>query len=268
MHVRLLLVQAEKLTSKTCQYETLRHQPSAMDGENDEIQSKIIRLLRRETPSVEAALQQNESFVNLYISEGGRYIQQEENLTNSGLTESILKEARNFTDIELSKGKSISCIEWHPQQDDIVSISVCNSLTASRKLADSSKPSTSFIVVWKPTNRIKPYMVLMSPQECRTFRFNPTRPDIVVAGCVNGQVVVWELSERISRLESKEGVGVPETTGGQGRLPQLPCALRQLEVSHKQGVSDVFWLPPSMQIDFKGQATTSKQGAPAPRSSK
>ena len=239
--------------NKICQYETLRHQPSATGGENDEIQPKILRLLRRVMPLVEAALQQNESFVNLYTSEGGRYIQQEDNLNNSGPTESILKEARNFTDLELSKGKSISCIQWHPQQDDIVAVSVCNSLTASRKLADCSKPSTGFIVVWKHTNWIKPYMVLTSPHECRTFRFNPTRPDIVVAGCVNGQVVMWELSERISRLESEDGVGVSEITGGQGRLPQLPCALSQLEVSHKQGVSDVFWLPPSIQIDSKGQ---------------
>jgi len=179
--------------NKICQYETLRYRPSATDGENDEIQSKILRLLRRVMPAVETALQQNESFVNLYTSEGGRYIQQEENLNNSGPTDSILTEARNFTDLALSKGKSISCIEWHPQQDDIVAVSVCNSLTASRKLADSSKPSPGFIVVWKYTNWIKPHMVLSSPHVCRTFRFNPTRPDIVVAGCVNGQVVMWEL---------------------------------------------------------------------------
>lgn len=36
--------------------------------------------------------------------------------------------------------------------------------------------------------------MLESPHEVTTFQYNPLNPDIVVGGCYNGQIVVWDTS--------------------------------------------------------------------------
>jgi hypothetical protein len=36
--------------------------------------------------------------------------------------------------------------------------------------------------------------VLESPHEVTTFQYNPLNPDIIIGGCYNGQVVVWDTS--------------------------------------------------------------------------
>lgn len=36
--------------------------------------------------------------------------------------------------------------------------------------------------------------VLESPHEVHTFQYNPVNPDIIIGGCYNGQVIVWDTS--------------------------------------------------------------------------
>ena len=40
----------------------------------------------------------------------------------------------------------------------------------------------------------RPEVVLDSPEEVVRFQYNPFNPDIVAAGCLNGQVALWDCS--------------------------------------------------------------------------
>jgi hypothetical protein len=40
---------------------------------------------------------------------------------------------------------------------------------------------------------IDPLLVLTSPIEVLTFEFNPKDPTIIVAGTINGQIMLWDL---------------------------------------------------------------------------
>lgn len=236
-----------RMVSKICQYETLQLDPNLT--KSDVIQTKINLLLKRTLPAVEKALQQNESFANLYTDVGGICNMQEEYHNNSGQADNKLKDARCFTDLTFNDGKSISCIDWYPKRDDIFAVSFSS--------PPRSKPAPAYIVLWKLklTHWTRPFTFLFSPNECCSFRFNPTIPNMVVAGCTNGQIVMWDLKERMMQLECQHSEGgLSENDDSNCDLsPLQPYALSLLEANQKQGVTDIFWLPPSMQIDSKGQ---------------
>ena len=50
---------------------------------------------------------------------------------------------------------------------------------------------------------IHPQLVLESPHETFVFRFNPVNPNLVAAGCITGQVLLWDLTEAMEKLRKK-----------------------------------------------------------------
>ena len=46
----------------------------------------------------------------------------------------------------------------------------------------------SLILIWGFSDPIHPQLVLEAPEDILCFKFNPTDPNIVAAGCINGQV--------------------------------------------------------------------------------
>ena len=57
------------------------------------------------------------------------------------------------------------------------------------------KSSKSFILFWnyEDLHAIDPLLVLTSPLEVLTFEFNPKDPSIIVAGTINGQIMLWDI---------------------------------------------------------------------------
>jgi len=58
--------------------------------------------------------------------------------------------------------------------------------------------------------------VLESPHEVTTFQYNPINPDIIIGGCYNGQVVVWDTSGTAAAAATASGGGASSSTGGKG----------------------------------------------------
>lgn len=53
----------------------------------------------------------------------------------------------------------------------------------------------SYILIWNFADQINPELVLEAPSEVHAFKFHPENKDMIVAGCSNGQVLVYELKE-------------------------------------------------------------------------
>ena len=45
-------------------------------------------------------------------------------------------------------------------------------------------------------------LLLEAPDDILCFKFMPTNPAIVAGGCINGQVVLWDISEHLERLKA------------------------------------------------------------------
>lgn len=55
-----------------------------------------------------------------------------------------------------------------------------------------------------------------SPHEVTTFQYNPVNPDIIIGGCYNGQVIVWDTSSSSVAAAASAGRGKGGKGGGGG----------------------------------------------------
>ncbi|CAM9421958.1 unnamed protein product [Chrysoparadoxa australica] len=176
-------------------------------------------------------------------------------------SENELKELRTFTDLVHSKNKALSAIDWMPQAKGMVAVSAVKNLTFDQRIQVSSQVDSAFILLWDFKDLIHPMLKLQSPQEAFCFKFNSTIPTQVVAGCVSGQVVLWDISEGMETMDrrkkkqsSRHGkAGDDDDSEKKVLPPQQPVAVSHIDASHRKLVADLVWLPPETQINSRGQ---------------
>ena len=161
---------------------------------------QLAEALQRLAPAVEAALQQNEIanvFVNDWtlLSADGSSIGSEAG--------NNLQEFQSFTDLVFSKDKLIGCIDWHPTFKGVVGVSVVERLTFNERIDAYSRliMNPSLILIWSFSDPIHPQLLLEAPDDIFCFQFNPSDPNIIAGGCINGQIVLWDISAHAERLK-------------------------------------------------------------------
>ncbi|XP_067845904.1 dynein axonemal intermediate chain 3 [Heptranchias perlo] len=210
----------------------------------------------------ESALQQNEIMDVFYDDWKG--LSDEESVFG-GKADCHLKEYQSFTDLHKSQGKRISDIEWHPTILGLVAVALVDIITMEDRmnLTNRSLRSHSYILFWNFTDPIHPQIMLEAPDDIYSFQFCPTDPNIVVGGCRNGQVVLWDISKFSSRLQGILPAAKPNTVKS-NLLPELDpappcevpiarhCAVSSIENGHKAVVTDICWLPDHFEITKYG----------------
>jgi len=207
-------------------------------------------MLKNVLLSVEAALQQNET-VDIF-KEPLSLVGEDDNTVGSKM-ENQLKELRNFTDLEYSKNKALTCIDWHPTKKGVIGVSICKTLSFDQRVQVSGQVDIAYVIIWEFAEWIKPQLVLQTPHECFTFKFNPTMPDIVCGGCFSGQAIMWNLTESMKAAEKKKlnkGDDEEEDESGAGSVP--PASMSHIDASHRRMIADMAWLPPGSQINVRG----------------
>jgi hypothetical protein len=305
--------------NKTCQYETLAwndfsddrpfNDDSGSDNANhNHNHSSLVQFLHKVLPHVELALQKNEMFDILSSPTGnGDGMLGDTNGTaataGGGLLldgEDYFKPLRSFCDLRYMKGNDISCVAWMPsaggrgrgasssspsvsviaEEETKIAAAICESLSYEDRSARSAESWTYYVVVWKFSDWVKPDQVLACSHMCRTLHFCPTNPNLLVAGCEGGEMVMWDLSaaaagagavvpsdkeqkEETQKLLPKEAAVIPATQTqtsleGEDDVPIWPCASSHVDFHHRVTVSDIVWLPPSVQMNSKGQLITNE----------
>jgi dynein intermediate chain 3, axonemal len=57
---------------------------------------------------------------------------------------------------------------------------------------------------------------LEAPDDINSFQFNPSDANIIAGGCVNGQIVLWDISEYQDKLKSNRKTKTDGEEGGNG----------------------------------------------------
>eukprot|EP00898_Chlorokybus_atmophyticus_P001929 jgi/Chlat1/2737/Chrsp182S02893 len=196
---------------------------------------------------------------------------------------SAIAENQSFTELQYSKGRLLSAIDWMPNRKGMVAVSCTEAAALDERIelvTGRFKPSA--LLLWNFIDPIHPQLVLESPSDVYAFRFHPTRPEIVAAGCYNGQanhmlhqrcnitVLLWDLTSAIESLRRREkkrgggggGGGAGGEGGGEGgdgaggnkAIPVVkPVAISQLESSHRTCITDLAWLPEHLELNSKGR---------------
>ena len=240
---------------------SIQYQPRTFDQKLQYYEKlpAIIEFLRRAIPLVETALQENET-VDIFCDILDIH-ESNDSVHTGPAKKNQMKELRNFTDLELSKGKSITCIDWHPTNSEVLATASCKNLSFDEILTASSCHQAGYIMMWDTAKWLHPALVLQCPVECPCFRFNPTVPNIIVGGGISGQIAMWDVSEKNVEAQkvysyrdlSCESEKFGDVERKENRLMLKPCALSYPGYDHRRYVADLVWLPPESHINAKGK---------------
>lgn len=212
------------------------------------------------TPRFKTALQQNEIMDVFYID----WLHLGDGDASFGSkADNHLKEYQSFTDLQFSKEKRITCIQWHPTVKGVVAVSVAEKMSFDDRIDSAAKVimTPSLILIWSFTDPIHPQLLLEAPDDIYSFQFNPSDPNIIAGGCYNGQVVLWDISAHADRLKQPRGGNRNKKSN---TLPGFEdpnalktpivryCAVSSIENSHKSTITDLLWVPDHMEVNRMG----------------
>lgn len=68
------------------------------------------------------------------------------------------QEYQSFTDLQFSKEKKITCIQWHPSIKGVVAVAIAEKLTFDERIDNAAKVimTPSLILIWSFTDPIHP----------------------------------------------------------------------------------------------------------------
>ncbi|NWX24368.1 WDR63 protein, partial [Aegotheles bennettii] len=238
---------------------------------------------------MEIALQQNE-IMNPFFDDWKALAEDES--SPGGKPDVSLKAYQTFSDLCYLKDRTISCVCWHPTIYGIIAVSAREQLSSEEQfnLSDKSLLHQSVIVFWSFFDPIHPQLILECPEDIYCFQFSPSDPNVIAGGCINGQIVLWNISEHQEKLQNAKTVAdeikmtavntvnasilniwqynyvwgeerqitqVQQSTTGPALVKY--CTASSIQDSHKKPVTDIHWLPG----DFKdnGMDATSENKA-------
>uniref|UniRef100_A0A8D0AHJ9 Dynein axonemal intermediate chain 3 n=1 Tax=Sander lucioperca TaxID=283035 RepID=A0A8D0AHJ9_SANLU len=189
------------------------------------------------TPRVLQALQQ-EGIMNVFFDDWKALGTAADDGDWAGKVSEGLMLYQAFTDQKYTKDKKICSINWHPT---IYAVALTEK---KEEQLNKSVVRASFILFYTFSDPSNPQLLLECPDDIFAFEFCPSDPNIIVGGCINGQVVLWDISAHVTRLQGTQ----PEN-----KTPIVHyCAVSALESSHKAPITDVQWLPTTFEVTRMG----------------
>uniref|UniRef100_A0A8C4Z2H7 Dynein axonemal intermediate chain 3 n=1 Tax=Gadus morhua TaxID=8049 RepID=A0A8C4Z2H7_GADMO len=229
---------------------------SMEEKENYRQSEKLRKFMNTVAPSVFRALQQNH-IMDVFVDDW-RTLGEDV----GGKVDTHLKEYQSFTDLNYSKDKTISHINWHPSINGIVAVAMVERASLEERIDNSTKLLLKhpLILFWSFSDPIKPQLLLECPDDVLAFEFCPSDPNIIVGGCMNGLVVLWDISAHVDRLTvplaSCFSFLPPRKDLEEKRKNDVPvvhyCAISAIESGHKAPITDVQWLPETFEVSRMG----------------
>lgn len=219
--------------------------------------------LDKVAPRMELCLQQNE-IMDIFPDDYLELADDDGIMANK--SDTTFKEYQSFTDLKFSKDKVVTWIDWHPNIKGIIAVSCGEPYTYDERVELSFKlmHANSLVLIWSFADPIHPVLFLEAPEDIVCFKFNPSNPNLIAGGCINGQVVLWDITEYQNRLqinksiESSDNRGIPanmaifETEKKSDHAPIVPsCALSSIEGGHSRTISDIAWIPQHIEVCHK-----------------
>lgn len=203
-----------------------------------EVLEEMNKSLQKLAPMFEQALQENE-VVNIFTDYLD--IPEKGNLSMFRTLEEELKVLSSFSfsnlssvDSRLSQGKAL-CLQVNPKNKNLVAVSLSN----SQENNGNGGMNYGIVLIWE-TGKNEPRYILRSPTECEALKFNPTQPQLLVGGCSNGSVLLWDIKD-LDPFSSK-----------------VVDPVLQTHSSQVYSVEDIVFLPPDIQVNIHGQLVDEK----------
>ncbi|KAM9839431.1 dynein axonemal intermediate chain 3-like [Aulostomus maculatus] len=214
------------------------------DNETDNIlQSESLKeFYNLVTPQVLQALQQEE-IMNVFIDDWealGTKAEDWSEKVSEGLTlcQAFMIQKCNAT---------VSCINWHPTIYGVIAVAL---IRKNKWSNESSRLDRPLILFYSFSDPLSPQLVLECPDNILAFEFCPSAPNIIVGGSENGQVVLWDISAHVKHLKGTclTNDMLELSDDEKNTIPDMYfCAVSSVESGHKGPITDVHWLPATLE---------------------
>ncbi|CAH2267077.1 jg8341 [Pararge aegeria aegeria] len=178
-----------------------------------------------------------------------------------------------FTDVR-AKDKYISSAVFHPMWSGIVAISYADgSPTVMKNLGSRPDPiqravyGINPVLIWSHIDSLLPKLTLEAPREVKVLSFCPFDENILIGGCINGQVIVWDITnklENVDKLEvlsekrEKYRIAMNSHMGWMKNVQDKSIvqytALSNLLTSHYGAITAINWLSPNFNVTTTGKS--------------
>jgi hypothetical protein len=239
-----------------------------------EDETELVQFLQRATGLMEDALTSNET-INIFADDFNLDANDDE-FRQGGAELSIIQELKSF-EYEECQHKLISCIQFMPKTGtnthNIVATSFMENLNFDERIEVCGRSYKNEILFWdyEDMHLFVPVLVLTSPLEILTFEFKPNDPNVLIAGAINGQILLWNLAGKLVKKDStakkqarkgKDDRGEAQTIPPVimstlqepfNTMPNVPTDIysRKLVNSHRNQVTSLKFLPPQVELDRK-----------------
>lgn len=177
-----------------------------------------------------------------------------------------------FTDVR-AKSKYVSSAVFHPMWTGIVAIaytdgspSVMKTISVRPDPVKRAVYGLNPVMIWSHIDSLLPKLYLESPREVKTLSFCPFDENILIGGCINGQIIIWDIT---NKLENVETIEVLSETREKYRIAMNAhmdwmknvqdksvvqyTAMSNIMYSHYGSVTSIQWLSPNFAITPTGK---------------
>ncbi|CAH0729165.1 unnamed protein product, partial [Brenthis ino] len=178
-----------------------------------------------------------------------------------------------FTDVR-AKNKYISSAVFHPMWSGIVAISysdgspvVMKTLSTRHDPIQRAVYGLNPVLIWSHIDSLISKLYLESPREVKVLSFCPFDENILIGGCINGQVVVWDITNKLDNVEKievlsetreKYKIAMNAHMGWmknvQDNAVVQSTALSNLMTSHYGPITSINWLSPNFNVTSTGKS--------------
>lgn len=184
-----------------------------------------------------------------------------------------------FTDVR-AKDKFVSCAVFHPMWSGIVAICYSDGSPKVMKTL-SSRPDPiqravyglNPVMIWSHIDSLMPKLYLESPREVKALSFCPFNENILIGGCINGQVVVWDITNKLENVESievlsetreKYKIAMNAHMGWmkpvQDNAVVSATVLSNQMTSHYGPITNIKWVSPNLTVTPTGKMILNEKG--------
>ena len=232
--------------------------------DDDTLEDKLDKFIDRVAFRVEEALQSNE-IINVFQDDFEMLATELE--AQAGKINSVKMTPRTFSESDYCNQKRVSCIKFHPTKPFLVAMSMIEYLKFHERAAVSGKSFESNVLImnFSDNHIITLAYVLETPIEVTSIEFHPENPNVLIGGCLNGQVIIWDLTSTEHKIQAGPKAKEIGAGGDDDNFQAAPgdeddekqqtiVKMRHMTqssiiFSHKEFVADITFVPCHLNVD-------------------
>ncbi|XP_074025268.1 missing minor mitochondria isoform X2 [Leptinotarsa decemlineata] len=209
--------------------------------------------------------------IDLYTDDYSALITNDTKFSKISSDEEV-QEYMSFMDVNLCKGKMIADAVWHPMWTGIIAIAYANAAPnvyqSGPKMEDNVLKAVhglNSVLIWSCLDGLRPKLILETPREVHKLSFCKFDENILIGGCSNGQIIIWDIRNKLQKVDEFEILTTAQQRyraymhslmGWMKNIHDLsivrPTAISDLRYSHKRPVTGINWLSPYYEFSKIG----------------